>query len=303
MNAKKMILAAPIQGWTDHVWRTAHAQIFGGVDAYHAPFMRVEHGNIRARDLRDIQPVNNPGIRVVPQVLACRPADMELMLAAVTTAGYSEVDINLGCPHPSVARKGFGAGMLARPEALRQLARVMAHYPTLRFSLKLRLGWDAADQWRNVLPILSEVPVAQVNIHYRLGTQQYKGEAMLQYVDETLQTIPVPVVLNGDIDSPECITQLFDRYPQAAGVMVGRALVADPALLNPERANADNYRAFHDQLYEQYCHELTGGDHQILAKMQSLWLRMLPGADHRARKAIRKATTLPRYLDAVGQIF
>ena len=76
MIDNRVILSAPIQGWTDHVWRTAHAQVFGGVDAYYAPFMRVEHGTIRPRDIRDILPENNPGIHLVPQVLACRPDDM-----------------------------------------------------------------------------------------------------------------------------------------------------------------------------------------------------------------------------------
>ena len=104
MIENKVILSAPIQGWTDHVWRVAHAQVFGGIDAYYAPFMRVEHGAIRKRDLRDIQPENNPGIHVVPQVLACRASDMALMLQAVADMGYDEVDINLGCPHPPVAR-------------------------------------------------------------------------------------------------------------------------------------------------------------------------------------------------------
>ena len=302
MIDNRVILSAPIQGWTDHVWRTAHAQVFGGVDAYYAPFMRVEHGTIRPRDIRDILPENNPGIHLVPQVLACRPDDMERMLNAVADMGYGEVDINLGCPHPPVARKGNGAGMLAHPDALRQMFDTLSRHPSLRFSLKLRLGWDDASQWHNVLPLLDAAHITQVIIHYRLGIQQYKGEAMLDRIGETLDAIKVPVVLNGDIDSTERIGQLLAAHQQAAGVMVGRALVADPALLCPDRATPACYRDFHDLLYEKYREELTGGDHQILNKMQSLWERMLPNANHRARKAIRKATTLARYEEAVAQL-
>ena len=303
MIENKVILSAPIQGWTDHVWRTAHAQVFGGVDAYYAPFMRVEHGTIRRRDLRDIQPENNPDIHVVPQVLACKASDMEQMLQAVADMGYDEVDINLGCPHPPVARKGYGAGMLARPDDLLQLTEVLSHYPTVRFSLKLRLGWDDASQWRNVLPMLADAHIDHVVMHYRLGVQQYKGEAMLECIDETLEAIGCPVILNGDIDSPEQIKALLTRHPHSAGVMVGRTLVANPALLCPECATMAHYSDFHDRLYEQYRQELTGGDHQILNKMQSLWERMLPDAAPRARKAIRKATSLARYEQAVAQLF
>ncbi len=299
----KKILAAPVQGWTDHVWRVAHAQVFGPAEAYYAPFMRVEHGGIRPRDLRDILPDNNAGIHVVPQVLACRPDDMAQMLQAVADMDYTEVNINLGCPHPPVARKGFGAGMLARPEALENLAQTLSQQKSLKVSLKMRLGWDDPVQWRNVLPLFNQVAVDHVIMHYRLGTQQYRGETMNQYISDTLRDIPAPVILNGDIDSLAAIDALLNQYPQAAGVMVGRALVADPALLCPDKATVDNYRRFHDLLYDGYSRALTGGDHQLLDKMQALWQMMLPHADHRAHKAIRKANTLDRYHQAVSQLF
>lgn len=298
----KQILVAPIQGWTDHVWRTAHAQVFGAAEAYYAPFMRVEHGSIRSRDMRDLLPENNTGIHVVPQVLACRPDDMERMLQAVVDMGYTEMNINLGCPHPPVARKGYGAGMLARPEALASLAQTISQ-TTLKVSLKMRLGWDDANQWRNVLPLMEVAPIDHVVMHYRLGTQQYRGETLSQFIDETLHDIPVPVFLNGDIDSIATVEALLTRYPQAAGVMVGRALVADPAMLCPDRSLPENYRRFHDLLYDAYSAELTGGDHQLLGKMQALWERLLPDADRRARKAIHKATSLDRYHQAVSQLF
>lgn len=299
----KKILAAPVQGWTDHVWRTAHARVFGPAEAYYAPFMRVEHGGIRRRDLRDILPENNEGIHVVPQVLACRPDDMAQMLRAVADMGYTEVNINLGCPHPPVARKGNGAGMLARPEALANLAQTLSQQKSLKVSLKMRLGWDDPEQWRNVLPLFNRVAIDHVIMHYRLGIQQYRGETMNQFIGETLSEIPVPVILNGDIDSPAAIDTLLNRYPKAVGVMVGRALVADPALLNPKKATVDNYRQFHDLLYNGYSRVLTGGDHQLLGKMQALWQLMLPNADHRAHKAIHKANTLARYHQAVSQLF
>lgn len=303
MIDNKRILVAPIQGWTDHVWRTAHAQVFGAAEAYYAPFMRVEHGEIRRRDLRDILPENNHGIHVVPQVLACRPDDMERMLQAVADMGYSEVSINLGCPHPPVARKGLGAGMLSRPDALAGLCHTLERFASLTFSLKMRLGWDDAGQWRNVLPLIEAISVDHVVIHFRLGTQQYRGEVMTQCIGETLRDIPVPVILNGDIDSLVAIRALLSQYQQAAGVMIGRAWVADPALLCPERAKPDNYRRFHDLLYQGYSTTLTGGDHQLLHKMQALWQRMLPQADRRARKAIHKANSLSRYHQAVDQVF
>ena len=65
-DIKIPVLAAPLQGVTDNVWRMAHHEVFGGVDAYYSPFMRVEHGEIRRKDLRDVDPERNTGITLIP---------------------------------------------------------------------------------------------------------------------------------------------------------------------------------------------------------------------------------------------
>ena len=58
---------APLQGYTDAAYRQAHACIFGGIDTYYSPFVRVEHGEIRRKDIRDINPENNRNIHLIPR--------------------------------------------------------------------------------------------------------------------------------------------------------------------------------------------------------------------------------------------
>ena len=64
-NNKIPVLAAPLQGVTDNVWRMAQHAVFGGVDAYYSPFMRVEHGEVRRKDLRDVDPERNAGVTLI----------------------------------------------------------------------------------------------------------------------------------------------------------------------------------------------------------------------------------------------
>ena len=64
---------APLQGYTDAVYRQAHARIFGGIETYYSPFARVEHGEIRRKDTRDIHPDNNRGLHLIPQLIAPQP--------------------------------------------------------------------------------------------------------------------------------------------------------------------------------------------------------------------------------------
>ena len=73
MNNLLPIHFAPLQGYTDAAYRQAHARIFGGIDTYYSPFVRVEHGEIRRKDARDIHPDNNRNIHLIPQLIASCP--------------------------------------------------------------------------------------------------------------------------------------------------------------------------------------------------------------------------------------
>ena len=106
------ILSAPLQGYTGHVWRSTHARIFGGIDCYYSPFMRMKGGSLMSRDVRDVQPENNNGYNFVPQVLAGTIDDTVAMVLYLKSLGYNRVDLNMGCPFPPIARHAKGSGIL-----------------------------------------------------------------------------------------------------------------------------------------------------------------------------------------------
>lgn len=94
---------APLQGYTDAVYRRAHARIFGGIETYYSPFVRMEHGEIRRKDARDIEPDHNPGLHLIPQLIAPDADKLEHIMSLFIEKGYREADINLGCPFPMLA--------------------------------------------------------------------------------------------------------------------------------------------------------------------------------------------------------
>ena len=96
---------APLQGYTDAAYRQAHACIFGGIDTYYSPFVRVEHGEIRRKDIRDINPENNRNIHLIPQLIAPQPSTLEQIVSLFIEHNYQEADINLGCPFPMLAKQ------------------------------------------------------------------------------------------------------------------------------------------------------------------------------------------------------
>ena len=103
------IYFAPLQGYTDDVYRRIHHKLAGGVEEYYTPFVRVEAGSIRSKDIRDINPENNKGIPVVPQIIFCNSQEFEYLVDRVEALGYNRIDLNMGCPFPLQAKHGRGA--------------------------------------------------------------------------------------------------------------------------------------------------------------------------------------------------
>ena len=288
------VLAAPLQGVTDNVWRMAQHSVFGGVDAYYAPFMRVEHGEVRRKDLRDVNPDRNAGTVLIPQILACPPDQALMMVDALRQLGYSRIDINLGCPFPPIALHRKGSGMLAYPDLVEALFKALAAVDGVEYSVKMRLGWDRNDQWRDILPLMDIIKPVNIAVHPRIGKQQYKGELDIEQFEALLAASTWPVVYNGSLRTVEDIEAVERRYPGIAAVMVGSGLAANPGMLAPD-ATPEDYRHFHDLLVDGYTEQLNGGEAQLVRHLQDIWQTFLPGTGHKLFKAIRKSRTLEQY--------
>ena len=293
------VLAAPLQGVTDNVWRMAQHEVFGGVDAYYAPFMRVEHGEVRRKDLRDVDPERNAGTTLIPQILACQPDHALMMVDALKQMGYRRIDINLGCPFPPIALHRKGSGMLAYPDLAENLFKALAGVDGVEYSVKMRLGWDRNDQWRDILPLMEAVKPVNIAVHPRIGKQQYKGDLDIEQFEGLLAASPWPVVYNGSLRTVEDIEDVINRYPTIAAVMVGSGLAANPGMLAPD-ASPDDYRRFHDMLVDGYTEQLNGGEAQLVRHLQDIWQTFLPGTGHKLFKAIRKSRTLEQYETAAA---
>ncbi len=164
---------APLQGHTDDVYRRTHHALIGGVECYYTPFVRVEAGGIRSKDLRDIAPKNNLGVPVVPQRIFGNRKELEYLTGEIEALGYRSIDLNMGCPFPLQARHGRGSGLLARVDVLRDVADFIASRPDITFSVKMRLGWDNDAEWLPVIDILNDLSLAHITLHPRTGVQQY----------------------------------------------------------------------------------------------------------------------------------
>lgn len=301
---------APLQGYTEAIYRNAHATCFGGVDTYYTPFVRLEKGNFRNKDKREIDAENNHVPHLVPQLLASSAEKAETILSLFIEKGYKEVDINLGCPFPLLAKRHNGSGILPYPEEVEALLSIVKKYPQISFSIKMRLGWENPDECIQLAPFLNELPLRQITMHPRLGKQQYKGEVNLEGFATFQNICKHPLIYNGDINSLEEIQVIKDQFPSLAGIMIGRGLLANPALAleykSGEKLSSDEMakkiREMHAIVYQQYEQQLNGGDMQLVNKMKSFWEYLLPGADKKSLKAIHKSNRIDKYQQAVSNL-
>ena len=301
------IFAAPLQGYTETAWRNAHHNAFGGIDAYYTPFVRLEKGEIRNKDRRETQPESDTTGYLVPQILASEPEEFRRLTDYLVALGYREIDINWGCPFPPVAQKGKGSGILPHPDKIEALVNEIRNYAEIRFTAKMRLGWQSADEWQQLLPILNDSSLQHITLHPRIGKQQYKGNVDLDMFQQFHDECRLPLVYNGDLCTLEDIRQLHVRFPKLKGIMLGRGLLANPALaLEYRNGQAMDNRELQNrtadmlrQIRDQYSKTIEGGDAQLLQKLKTAWEYLLPDLDKKLRKAILKAPTLTAYDSAV----
>ncbi|MGL5014420.1 MAG: tRNA-dihydrouridine synthase family protein [Bacteroidales bacterium] len=310
MQFNKEIHLAPLQGFTDAPFRNAHAQIIGGIDTYYTPFVRIERNEFRSRDLRDISQSNNSVPHLVPQMIASTPEELLRIGKLFIEEGYSEADLNLGCPFPAIAKKHKGSGILKYPEEVKALLAAIETLPELSFSLKMRLGWETPEEAMALIPSINSTPLRHVAIHTRVGLQQYKGVASPELFQPLYESLNMPLFYNGDLNSIEDVEAIVSRYPNIKGVMLGRGLLADPTLAKQlksgERYTLEQQLEYahkiHQELFDYYSSTLQG-DQQLLTKMQSLWEYWLPQANSKLRKKMMKCGSINNYTNFAEQLF
>ncbi|MBO5262710.1 MAG: tRNA-dihydrouridine synthase family protein [Bacteroidaceae bacterium] len=300
------IYSAPLQGFTEAVWRNLHNGFIGGIESYFTPFIRYEHGEIRNKDIRDVEKKNNTVTNLVPQIIAATPDEMQPLVQLLKNEGYRQIDINMGCSFPLQARKCHGAGILPHPDMVTALMAEVKNNSDITFSVKMRLGWDNANEWEALIGILNDTPLSHITMHPRLGREQYKQPADIDAFKAFNNKCRHPVIYNGDINTLADIERITTNFPALQGVMIGRGLLANPALgLEYERGSElslDEMRHLVEGMHDAFFRTMSArlqGNTQLLSKLKPYWEYLLPEMEKRYRKAILKATTADKYLQAV----
>lgn len=225
-------MLAPMEDVTDKSFRLICKEL--GADATYSEFVSAD------ALIRNIAATTRKlaiDSRERPTAIQIYGREVEPMVEAarmVEAAKPDILDINFGCPVKKVAGKGAGAGMLRDIPKMLEITRAVVKAVSVPVTVKTRLGWD--HEHKVIVELaeqLQDCGIEALTVHGRTRSQMYTGEAdweMIARVKENPR-LHIPVIGNGDIDSPGRLLDAFSKYG-VDGVMVGRAAIGNPWIFN-----------------------------------------------------------------------
>jgi tRNA-dihydrouridine synthase B len=307
------LLSSPLQGFTDFRFRNAFHKYFGGINTFYSPYIKL-NGKLVVKGSyeRDILPENNSTLEVIPQIITNDAEEFLFVAKYVQQFGYKELNWNLGCPYPMVAKCGMGSGLISNTSQIEHILKRVHNETDIIVSMKMRMGYENATEILDVFPILDQYPIKNIAIHARIGKQLYKGGVDLDSFQKCLDHTKQKIYYNGDITSVAKYKELQERFPSIDHWMIGRGLIADPFLPSMIKNNTTEYpenryeifEAFHDEIYKEYDAYLSGPT-PIRMKMLGFWEYFSESFSNPQKtfKKIKKAGNSKNYESAVKEIF
>jgi tRNA-dihydrouridine synthase B len=310
LTIRPATILAPMAGVTDTLFRRVIRGL-GGCGLLMTEFTSSE-GITRsaAKTLRYLyfQEDEHP---ITAQLFGANPAVMADAARMVEDLGYDAVDLNLGCPAKKVVKCG-GSGLLRDLPLLEDIFRSVRAAVRIPLTIKLRAGWDensivAVD----VAKLAESVGVEAVAVHPRTRVQAYSGKADWSLIAAVKQAVKIPIIGNGDINTPEDAERMIAETGCDA-VMIGRAAATNPWIFRQMLQYAETGRYDTPTELDRY-RLLTGYYRQIndarqpdaIGKMKQFacWFTHGVGNGCELRKIVHAARTPSEVLDRVERFF
>ena len=229
------VFLAPMAGVTDRPFREILVACGkGNMYAEMAAINALQRKNPKSWQIADVRSENYP---VVVQLVG---NDAELFAEAaklVADLGARSLDINMGCPVKKIVNNEAGSALMKDLPRAAKIIETVAKATPLSVSVKFRKGWD--NEHVNAVEfakMCEESGASYITVHGRTRSQGYSGEADWNIIKAVKENVKIPVIGNGDIDSPQKAKQRMEESG-VDGVMIGRAVLGNPWLL----AQTDEY--------------------------------------------------------------
>ena len=288
---------APMEGITPYVFRNIHNRMFGGCDAYYAPFIvPTDNERISLKTLRDILRKNNTA-KVVPQVLCSNAEAFVKFSEKLPHMGYDELNLNFGCPSGTVVKKRRGAGALKDLDMLDRFLENVFKNSKVDISVKTRTGFYSHEEFDEILRIYNKYPIKELIIHPRIREEFYKGKANSEAFEKAYNGTKIKLCYNGDICSVDDFEKTAEKFKNLDSVMIGRGAIINPAIFREIKGGktleTSELISFSRALEKDYM-ELLKSEIYTLHRLKEIWLFMMMNfpEEKKILKAVKKAAGL-----------
>ena len=217
---------APMAGVTDLPFRgLCKEQGAGLICTEMVSAKAISFHNKNTKALMEINPKEHP---VSLQLFGNEPELMAEVARSIEEQPFDILDINMGCPVPKVVNNGEGSALLKDPALIGKIVREISHAIKKPVTAKIRIGFEGYDvDPVEIAKIIEDAGGAAVAVHGRTRQQYYAGEANWEVIGRIKDAVSIPVIGNGDVDSPLKAEKMI-KDTGCDGVMIGRAVRGNP---------------------------------------------------------------------------
>jgi len=220
------ILNAPMAGISDLPYRLFCRQMGAGLVVTEMVSAKaLVFGDAKTKFLLCSHPAERP---VAVQIFGREPDIMARAAEILAAYDFDIIDINMCCPAPKIVRNGEGAAIMQNPPLVGEIVRAVVGAAGVPVTVKLRKGWtNAQTNAAEVAKIAEDAGAAAITIHGRTRDQFFEGVADWDIIAKIKQAVKIPVIGNGDVDSGEKATKMFEQT-NCDAIMIGRAANGNP---------------------------------------------------------------------------
>ncbi len=273
----------------------------GGPDWFVTEFFRVHPASKPDRYiLRSIRE-NTTGIPIFAQIIGSDAQAMVKEATILLRENIAGIDLNLGCPSPTVCGKSAGGGLLRHPEEINRMIGMLRDSIPTRFTVKTRVGYADESEFTKLLEIFRCHAIDGLTIHGRTVADRYQTPVRPRCVAAAVATLPCPVIANGNVVNATAGIR-YQALTGASGLMIGRGAIRNPWIFDqlrarflgetPTQPRARDLLDYIEDLYAELARE-SKEYHELhhIQRMKKTMLYIVQGLGDEFEQAMRRMRT------------
>ena len=273
----------------------------GGPDWFVTEFFRVHPASKPDRYiLRSIRE-NTTGIPIFAQIIGSDADAMVKEAKILLRENIAGIDLNLGCPSPTVCGKSAGGGLLRHPNEIDRMIALLRDAIPTRFTVKTRVGYADEGEFGKLLEIFRKHAIDGLTIHGRTVADRYQTPVRPHCVAAAVSALTCPVIANGNVVNATAGIR-YQALTGASGLMIGRGAIRNPWIFDQLRAKylgggtpqprAQDLLAYIEELYAELARESKEyHEHHHIQRMKKTMLYIVQGLGDEFEQAMRRMRT------------